>query len=200
MIYILLFGNCILLNNKYWWTWPFQVVQKSPKSNNTFFTGYLWRIWYHSFIIIIINGSKILLLGLGCLFCFLTLYTVDRTLWMEIRPLQDLCQHKQNRHTHTFMPWVGFEPSEPSIWAGKDNSYLKPRSHFHLHLFIYVVLIFDCIILFHCMHIILAISFYQYILITLVYCHLHVVYTLKLLNSHSDILIRQEYYPIENLS
>jgi hypothetical protein len=53
----------------------------------------------------------------GRLFSFLILYTVGTTPWMGIGPSQGRYlhteQHKQNKHTETSMPRVGFEPTTP---------------------------------------------------------------------------------------
>jgi hypothetical protein len=55
-------------------------------------------------------------LDLGSFFSFLILYPVGRTPWTGDQPVtRPLPTHKttqtQNKHTQTFMPWVGFEPT-----------------------------------------------------------------------------------------
>jgi hypothetical protein len=36
----------------------------------------------------------------------------------------------QNKHRQTDMPRVGFEPTNPSVRASEDISYLRPRGHY----------------------------------------------------------------------
>jgi hypothetical protein len=58
-------------------------------------------------IIININGSTALLLGIVRFFSFLTLYTVGRTLKLGNSPSQGLYLHAE-QHKETSMPTVGF--------------------------------------------------------------------------------------------
>jgi hypothetical protein len=60
------------------------------------------------------------LLDLDRLFSFLTLYTVGRTPWtVDQLVAKPLPTHRttqtQNKHTHTSMPWSGFEFTIPAF-------------------------------------------------------------------------------------
>jgi hypothetical protein len=62
---------------------------------------------------------------------FLNLYTVGRTPWTGDQPVARPLPTRrttqtQNKRTQTSMPWVGFEPTIPSVGAGEDGSCFRP--------------------------------------------------------------------------
>jgi hypothetical protein len=93
-----------------------------------------------------IYGSTVLLLNLGQYLSSLILYKVGRTPWTEISPSQGrylhIEQHKQNKHTQTFMPRVGFEPTIPAFKRAKTVHALNrgatvighPYTSFYKHI------------------------------------------------------------------
>jgi hypothetical protein len=64
------------------------------------------------------------LLVLGRFYSFVILYTVGRTPWTGDQPVErPLPTHRttqtQNKHTPTYMPWIGFEPTIPVLERAK---------------------------------------------------------------------------------
>jgi hypothetical protein len=77
---------------------------------------------FYSFIHSFINGSTALLLGPSLFFSFIIFffYTDGRTPWTRDQPVaRPLNTHRttqtQNKHTQTFMPWVGFALTIPEL-------------------------------------------------------------------------------------
>jgi hypothetical protein len=70
------------------------------------------------------------LLGLGCFFSFLILYTVGRTPWTEDQPVaRPLPTHRTNAHNTDIRALSGIRTHDPSFRASEDSSCLKPRGH-----------------------------------------------------------------------
>jgi hypothetical protein len=84
-------------------------------------------------IIIIINGSIALLVGLGRSFSFLILYIAGRTPWTG-----EYLVVRINTHTHIPMPRLGFEPTTPAferakpVHASQHGNCDRLNGHFQL--------------------------------------------------------------------
>jgi hypothetical protein len=79
-----------------------------------------------------IYGSAALFVGLWPLFSFLILYTICRTPWTGDQSVAMLLPtHRttqtQNKRTDIHAS-SGIRSHDPSVWAGKDSSYLR-RNH-----------------------------------------------------------------------
>jgi hypothetical protein len=78
------------------------------------------------------------LLDLGFYFSFLIFYIVGRTSLTGDQPVaRPLPTHKKDTDTEktpqTSMPWVEFEPPDPSLRASEDSSCLRRRGHCYRH-------------------------------------------------------------------
>jgi hypothetical protein len=69
------------------------------------------------------------LLGLGCFFSFLIIYTVGRTPWMGDQPVaKPLPTHRKNARTDIHA-LSGIRTHNPSVQASEGSSCLRQRGH-----------------------------------------------------------------------
>jgi hypothetical protein len=62
-------------------------------------------------------------------FSFLILHTVSMSPWDGASASRKASTYTQNKRTQTSMPWMGFEPTTPVLWAAEHGSCLRPRGH-----------------------------------------------------------------------
>jgi hypothetical protein len=105
----------------------FQSLRRSTTNVNNFHCASNLSYYFYTIIIFWLYGP---FLGLGSFFSFLILYTVGRTPWTGDQPVaRPLLTHRttqtQNKSTHTFMPWVEFEPTIPVFERAKTVHALE---------------------------------------------------------------------------